>query len=148
MTLLSKSLNTLGALLLIHAIYSAHEHSSRTTLPTNLTPSLTSPASSSSSSAADLPLDITLETLFSVVLICFGLVVGSAELRPISWRVWAGQIEREAISGENGREGEGVNPFRGLEERVGFLDIRVCPSSLLPLFFVVLETTGKWWGMV
>jgi hypothetical protein len=37
-------------------------------------------------------------------------------MKPISWNVWAGNIERE---------GGGANPYRGLEERAGFLDIRV-----------------------
>jgi membrane magnesium transporter 1 len=66
--------------------------------------------------SASLPLDIKLETLISVFLACFGLVLGSEQLRPVSWSAWAGQIEKKG-----GKEG---NPFRGLEERVGFMDIR------------------------
>ena len=62
-----------------------------------------------------LPLDITLETLVAVLLIIVGIVVSAEQLKPISWKVWAGQIERE----DGGR-----NPYRGLEERWGFLDIR------------------------
>ena len=42
--------------------------------------------------------------------------MGSEELKPISWRVWAGKMERE-----QGR----VGPFTGLEDRWGFMDIRV-----------------------
>lgn len=52
----------------------------------------------------------------SVLLVCVGLVAGAERLRPISWSSWAGKIERE---------GGGANPFMGLEERAGFLDIRV-----------------------
>lgn len=63
---------------------------------------------------ATLPLDIKLETLISVFLACFGLILGSEQLQPISWSAWAGQVEREGKP----------NPFRGLEERVGFMDIR------------------------
>jgi membrane magnesium transporter 1 len=64
-----------------------------------------------------LPLDIRVETLISTVLVCLGLVAGADRLKPISWNVWAGNIERE---------GGGANPYQGLEERAGFLDIRVC----------------------
>jgi hypothetical protein len=52
----------------------------------------------------------------STVLVCLGLVAGADRLKPISWNVWAGNIERE---------GGGANPYKGLEERAGFLDIRV-----------------------
>jgi len=67
-------------------------------------------------SNTSLPLDIKLETLFSVFSACLGLVLGSDSLKPISWSAWAGKIEKE---------GGGANPYRGLEERVGFMDIRV-----------------------
>jgi membrane magnesium transporter 1 len=53
-----------------------------------------------------------------VFLICFGLVTGADPLKPIDWNVWAGKIEKE---------GGARNPFRGLEERMGFLDIMVSP---------------------
>ncbi|MCJ1281629.1 hypothetical protein MMC26_000949 [Xylographa opegraphella] len=119
MSLVPRSLLTIGALLLIHACYSAHEHASLSTsfstasshLPASIMPS-SQPISSS------LPLDISLETLASVLLICVGLVLGAEELRPISWRVWAGRVQR----GE-GQPGEG---FQWLEDgkRKGFLDIR------------------------
>lgn len=49
-----------------------------------------------------------------------GLVLGAEKLKPISWSEWAGQIERE---------GGARNPFRRLEERYGFWDVRV---SFLP----------------
>lgn len=66
--------------------------------------------------AAGLPLDISIETVLSVVFICVGLVLGAEELKPISWRVWAGRAERESGGG---------GPFQGLEDRLGFVDIRV-----------------------
>ena len=50
------------------------------------------------------------------MFICTGLVLGAEELKPVQWRVWAGKIERE---------GGDAGPFLGLEERVGFVDIRV-----------------------
>lgn len=91
--------------------YSAHEH---TTLY---------------GSIASLPLDITIETLVATALITTGLVLGADQLRPISWSVWAGEIEKR---------GGAENPFRGLEDRVGFWDIRVCsaPSSSVPVYDV------------
>ena len=49
-------------------------------------------------------------------MICVGLVVGAEELKPITWRVWAGKVERESGGG---------GPFQGLEDRLGFVDIRV-----------------------
>ena len=63
-----------------------------------------------------IPLDISIETIFSVVFICVGLVLGAEELKPVSWRVWAGKAERES---------EGGGLFQGLEHRLGFVDIRV-----------------------
>jgi membrane magnesium transporter 1 len=47
-------------------------------------------------------------------------VAGADPLKPINWNVWAGKIERE---------GGARNPFRGLEERAAFLDIRVGNSE-------------------
>ena len=41
--------------------------------------------------------------------------MGAEELKPISWRVWAGKVERESGGG---------GPYQGLEERMGFVDIR------------------------
>lgn len=49
-------------------------------------------------------------------------MLGAEKLKPISWSEWAGQIERE---------GGGRNPYRNLEERYGFWDIRVSSSSYL-----------------
>ncbi len=84
---------------------------------TSLSPKISSlaPSQSQQSTAASLPLDISLEIIISVALICFGLVVGAEELKPISWRVWAGRIEQESGGG---------GPYQGLEARIGFVDIR------------------------
>ncbi|EON61365.1 hypothetical protein W97_00579 [Coniosporium apollinis CBS 100218] len=123
MALLSKALNAIGLLLLAHAVYSAHEHSA-------LHAGAPSTSQAPSTTAA-LPLDITLETLTSVFLVCAGLVLGSPALRPIQWSEWAGEVEQEEGRQRQGRgkagmkEGEGVgNPFRMLEERPGFVDVR------------------------
>ena len=43
-------------------------------------------------------------------------MLGAEGLQPISWRVWAGEIE-------NTKKEE--TPFKVLEDRMGFLDIRV-----------------------
>jgi membrane magnesium transporter 1 len=119
MSLISRLMVLLGMLSLFHAYvhprspyfhtnhvkysaYSAHEFS---TLP-NRSKSHTKPSS--------LPLDIQIETVIAVFLSCFGLVLGSEPLRPISWNTWAGKIEREGAP----------NPFQALEDRVGFMDIR------------------------
>lgn len=84
-------------------------------------------SSSSSSLSPDLPLDITIETLVAVVLVSIGLVLGAEKLKPITWSAWAGQIEREG-----GRK----NPYRGLEQRIGFWDVRVSFDSLQSLLAV------------
>ncbi|WEW55808.1 hypothetical protein PRK78_001241 [Emydomyces testavorans] len=97
MAILPRLLITFGLILLAHAGYSAHEHSSLY------------------GSTHPIPLDITLETLVAVVFVLFGLVLGAEKPQPISWSVWAGEIERK---------GGADNPFRALEERPGFLDIR------------------------
>ncbi|KAK5241354.1 hypothetical protein LTR20_002833 [Exophiala xenobiotica] len=104
MSLFSQILVLVGVLSLFHAAYSAHEFS---TLSTKL------------HKPAPLPLDIKLETLVSVLMACFGLILGSDPLKPVSWSAWAGKIEREGQP----------NPFRGLEERVGFMDIRAQRSE-------------------
>ncbi|OCK85910.1 hypothetical protein K432DRAFT_342160 [Lepidopterella palustris CBS 459.81] len=113
MTLLSTSLNALGLLLLTHAVYSAHEH-------TTLTP--TSPSTTSLS--AKLPFDITLELLSSVLLICIGVVLASPDLKPIQWSKWAGKLEREGRKEVREGEIQEGNPYLQLEVRKGFLDIR------------------------
>ena len=56
-------------------------------------------------------------------------MLGTPPLRPIQWRVWAGKIEREGEEGfrdSNGNVSKDYmgNPFRVLETRPGFVDIR------------------------
>ena len=109
-----------------YSCYSAYEHSS---LIARL------PRTSGSTSAANptlpsLPPDISLETIVSVFLICVGLVVGAEKLQPISWRVWAGKAERES----------GGGPFQGLEDRLGFFDIRVSARSWSLQYILSLKT--------
>lgn len=76
-----------------------------------------------------LPIDITIETIVATFVVCLGLVLGTPRLRPIRWRVWAGKIEREGEAGFTNSSGEVErdyvgNPFRLLESRPGFVDIR------------------------
>jgi hypothetical protein len=95
--------------------YSAHEHS---TLYSN-----------SAVVSSSIPLDITMETLVSVALVSFGIVLGAEKLKPVTWSAWAGQIERE---------GGARNPYRSLEERAGFWDVRVgFKNSLSSLYSTV-----------
>ncbi|KAL2006146.1 hypothetical protein VTN00DRAFT_9800 [Thermoascus crustaceus] len=105
MGFISRLITFFGLVLLAHAGYSAHEHSSLYSNARSLT----------SSPNAALPPDITVETLVALLLVSFGLVLGAERLKPISWSVWAGEIEKE---------GGARNPYRGLEERYGFWDIR------------------------
>jgi len=80
---------------------------------------------SRNTSSNDLPLDITLETLISVSLLCIGIVLGSQDFKPIQWREWAGTTEREKQKDINNLDqGIGGNPYKALDERAGFLDIR------------------------
>ena len=76
-----------------------------------------------------MPLDISIETIIAIILVCCGLVSGSPQLRPIQWRVWAGKIEREGEQGFLETNGEVAkdyigNPFKALESRPGFVGIR------------------------
>ncbi|GAB1212635.1 magnesium transporter [Aspergillus terreus] len=103
MSFLSRIITFFGLVLLAHAGYSAHEH---TVLHSNVRVSSASTA---------LPHDIVVEALASLVVVSVGLVLGAEKLKPISWSEWAGQIERE---------GGARNPFRRLEERYGFWDVR------------------------
>lgn len=106
-----------------HSVYSSYEHS---LLPAASQPP---PPSSYLPRALDpkinLPLDIALETLISVGLLCVGVVMSSAELKPIQWNVWAGRLERSKEAREIKAVGVGGgNPYANLEERPGFVDIR------------------------
>ena len=68
-------------------------------------------------------------------------MLGAEELKPISWRVWAGQVERQSGGG---------GPFQGLEDRVGFVDIRVghpCGGFLSSsLRTRQLKALGNYWA--
>lgn len=95
--------------------YSAHEH---TVLSSTSIQHPTSPS-------AALPLDIYIETIAAIILICLGLVLGSGAPEPIQWHTWAGKIEREVDAGSSGdadKEARG-NPFNALEARSGFINI-------------------------
>ena len=82
------------------------------------------------SSDVPLPVDVLFEAITATLIICFGLVLDSPRLRPIRWRVWAGRVEREGARGLPGGSDGGSslaatgNPFRMLEMRPGFVDIR------------------------
>ncbi|KAJ5950896.1 Magnesium transporter [Penicillium vulpinum] len=99
MSFLSRVVTFFGLVLIAHAGYSAHEH---TVLYSNNT-------------STALPQDIIIETLVSVLIVSIGLVLSAQKLKPISWREWAGEIERD---------GGARNPYLSLEERYGFWDIR------------------------
>lgn len=78
-----------------------------------------------------LPIDIVAEAIVATLVVCLGLVLGAPVLRPIRWRAWAGKIEREGRAGfaagaDGARSKEAFigNPFRMLEARPGFVDIR------------------------
>ncbi|OTB01521.1 hypothetical protein M426DRAFT_323407 [Hypoxylon sp. CI-4A] len=125
MTWISKLTTAFGLLLLADACYSAYEHS---VLQTHRAASLSSLASHSGTASA-LPIDITIETIVATFTVCLGMVLGTSNLRPIQWRVWAGKIEREGEAGFLNNSGEVEkdyvgNPFRLLESRPGFVDIR------------------------
>jgi len=112
--------------LVLNSCYSAHEHSA---LLAYRNSSLASLAAPQAGTASSLPLDITIETIVATLIISFGLVLGTSTLRPIQWRVWAGQIERQGEAGFKNSSGEVDkayigNPYRLLESRPGFVDIR------------------------
>ena len=70
-------------------------------------------------------MDVALETIFSVLLLCVGVVLSSRDLKPIQWNVWAGRLERSKEAREWKGVGQGGgNPYAMLEERPGFLDVR------------------------
>ncbi|XXG99070.1 hypothetical protein Hte_005404 [Hypoxylon texense] len=125
MTWISKLTTAFGLLLLADSCYSAYEHS---LLQTHRAASLSS-LTSHGGTATSLPIDITIETLVATFVVCLGMILGTSNLRPIQWRVWAGQIEREGEAGFTNSSGEVDkdyvgNPFRLLESRPGFVDIR------------------------
>ncbi|KAH6660556.1 magnesium transporter [Truncatella angustata] len=126
MTWISKTTTAFGLILLAHACYSAHEHSA---LQAHRAASLASLTASQAGASTALPIDIAIETVVATIVVVLGLVLNTAPLRPIRWRVWAGQIEREGeeafkdANGDVAKEFVG-NPFKLLETRPGFVDIR------------------------
>lgn len=97
--------------------YSAHEH---TTLYSNVARAGTATPLANNFFAV-VPLDITIEALVSVILVSIGLVSSAERLKPITHSAWAGQIERDG----------GVrNPYKNLEIRSGFWDVRVCSCTI------------------
>ncbi|KAL2111146.1 hypothetical protein VUR80DRAFT_245 [Thermomyces stellatus] len=129
MSWISRATVGFGLMLLAHACYSVQEHSSRVSRVISSTaPSATH---GTASDAQSLPIDVVTEAAAATFIVCLGLVLGAPVLRPIRWRVWAGIIEREGPAGfasgnnEDSTNGAFVgNPFRMLETRPGFVDIR------------------------
>lgn len=106
--------------------YSAHEHSA---LQAHRAASLASLTASQAGISTALPIDVAVETVVATFVVVLGLVLNTAPLRPIRWRVWAGQIEREgeeAFKDANGEVAKDFvgNPYKLLETRPGFVDIR------------------------
>lgn len=164
MALSSRVLLIIGTILLAHAYvspsdsttqqsadqssyscYSAQEFSSlapnnrrSSNLPGSIE-SLALPAVTASSvtQLTALPLDIIIETLVSVALLCVAIVIGAEELKPINWRVWAGNIEKQRLERKSGADDLGKMREEGYEwlengKRKGFLDIRVSSVTTMP----------------
>ena len=80
-------------------------------------------------------------------------MLGSPALRPVSWHVWAGEVEKEEKKKQctthredAGPDLAGVNPFASLESRIGFWDIRVsgrCISYLAGRVTIAHLSVGK-----
>ncbi|QUC20641.1 uncharacterized protein UV8b_04882 [Ustilaginoidea virens] len=122
MTWFSRTVTFTGLLLLVHSCYSAQEHAA-------ISSALKAPTSNLQNVASSLPIDIRVESILATLIICVGIVVGSENLHPIRWQVWAGKIEREGDAGFIDGSGQVEKNFRGnpysvLESRPGFLDIR------------------------
>lgn len=106
-----------------NSCYSAQEHSALQSLRA------TSAALHNAQASTSLPVDISIETIAGLLVALLGLVADTPKLRPIQWRVWAGKVEREGEQGFLKSSGEVEkdfvgNPFRVLEARPGFVDIR------------------------
>lgn len=86
-------------------------------------------AGNSQPTSTALPIDVAIEAIAALLITSLGLVLGTQQLKPIQWHVWAGKIEREGRDGSKNADGEANkeyigNPFRFLETRPGFVDIR------------------------
>ena len=127
------------------SIYSSYEHSflAPASLPQDRRNS-SSPGLQTLPTHPPLPLDIILEALISTLLLTIVIVSSAPQLRPIQWNEWAGKIEREGwdphaetydkstIPGDSGEatgngkgKGGAGNPYKVLEERRAFSDVRV-----------------------
>ncbi|CAK7207334.1 hypothetical protein SEUCBS139899_010144 [Sporothrix eucalyptigena] len=120
MTWISKMTTAFGLVLLAHSCYSAQEFTTFQSYRST---------GASQATLSSLPVDITIETVAALLIASLGLVLGTQQLKPIQWHVWAGKIEREGPGGAKDAEGETSkdyvgNPFRFLETRPGFVDIR------------------------
>ena len=104
-----------------YSVYSAYEHSllaSASSSPTLRLPTESEPK-------LNLPIDIALETLFSVLLLCVGVVLSSPDLKPIQWSAWAGNLERSKEARVLVEAGVAPgNPYAQLEDKPGFWDPR------------------------
>ncbi|CAK7275293.1 hypothetical protein SEPCBS57363_006607 [Sporothrix epigloea] len=120
MTWISKLTTAFGLVLLAHSCYSAQEFSTFQSYRSTGASQIATPA---------LPIDITIETIAALLISSLGLVLGTQQLKPIQWHMWAGEIEREGAGSDKNADGEPSrgytgNPFRYLETRPGFVDIR------------------------
>ncbi|KAK9378740.1 magnesium transporter [Kockiozyma suomiensis] len=100
MSALSNIITAISLLLLCHAGFSAYEFShylKHLTIKSN----------------ASLPIDIIVETLFSISLFGVGQVLAAPKLQPVSFAKWAKQMEKD-----------GNSPFAYLERRPGFANIQ------------------------
>ncbi|CCU76778.1 unnamed protein product [Blumeria hordei] len=125
----STLITVVGLAFLVHACYSAHEHFALYSINVDSLTSISS-FTATPNSIYYLPIDISIETILAIIIICLGLVLGTPELRPIQWRVWAGQIERQREDGIFKKNGMIDNDYVGnfykaLEIRPGFVDIRM-----------------------
>lgn len=113
--------------LTLRSVYSSYEHS------LTHTPSTTLTSTAAVSTANPIPADIVLEILVSTTLLCIGIVLASPGLRPIQWRTWACEAEKDERRPRGKRAfeaevGQGVGNFaRFVEdgERRGFWDVMV-----------------------
>ncbi|KAF2862782.1 hypothetical protein K470DRAFT_212195 [Piedraia hortae CBS 480.64] len=121
MELVAAVINLVGVILLSHAVYSAYEFS---LLPNTPSPPVIKAIPALLDPKINLPLDIVLETIVSVLLLCLGVVLSSPKLEPIQWRVWAGMLERSKAARKMQDVGVGGNPYVSLDIRPGYRDIR------------------------
>lgn len=71
-------------------------------------------------------MQIQVETVVAVILLCITIVLESSELKPVKWREWANQQEKENPGYALFADGlsKVASASNILEHRPGFLDIR------------------------